>query len=90
MGTVTGTVNWWLKLAVAVPDELLTVQVPEEFVQAPLHPAKLLPESGVAVSTTEPTVRLLNVPVQVEGQLIPPGLLEIVPDPEPEVATVTE
>jgi hypothetical protein len=41
---------------VAVTDfaaSIVTVQVPDVFVQAPLHPEKLCPVEGVAVSVTD-------------------------------------
>ena len=47
---------------------------------APLKPEKLEAESAVAVKLTE--VPLLKLAVQVEGQLIPAGLLVTVPEPE--------
>ena len=46
---------------------------------APLKPAKLKPELGVAVSVTE--VPEGKVAEQVVGQLTPPGLLITVPVP---------
>ena len=62
---------------------IVTMQLPVP-VQAPLHPAKLVPPAGVAVSVT--MVPLLKFAVQVPGQLIPPGLLVTVPPP----VTVTD
>ena len=61
----------------------MQVAVPE---QAPLHPAKMVPAAGVAVSVT--TVPLLKFTVQVPGQFMPPGLLVTVPPPA--TATVNE
>jgi hypothetical protein len=55
---------------------------------APLKPEKSYPEAGVAVRVTlEP---LSKPAVQVEGQLIPAGLLVIVPDPETVTVTCPE
>lgn len=48
-------------------------------VQAPVKPEKLFPACGVAVNETE--LPLANAAVQVVGQLIPAGLLVIVPCP---------
>ena len=50
---------------------------------APLNPEKLYPVAAVAVRLM--LVPSLKLAVQVEGQLIPAGLLVTVPDP----ATVT-
>jgi hypothetical protein len=55
-------------------------------VQAPLHPANVEPESGVAVKFT--TVPLSNVAEQLEPQEIPAGELVIVPVPVPLFVTV--
>src|SRR2546425_11740468 len=55
-------------------------------VQAPLQPAKVDPEAGVAVRVT--IVPLLKFALQVAGQLIPAGLLVTVPLPVP--ARVTD
>jgi hypothetical protein len=46
-------------------------------VQAPPKPLKVYPDAGVAVRLT--LVPLLKLAVQVEGQLIPAGLLVTVP-----------
>jgi len=51
----------------------------------PLHPAKLLPEAGVALRVT-----VVKEPEQVEPQLMPDGLLMTVPLPVPVVVTVNE
>jgi hypothetical protein len=51
---------------------------------APLHPAKVVPAAGVAVSVT--SVPLLNEAEQVPPQLIPAGLLVTVPLPLPVLA----
>jgi hypothetical protein len=64
------------------PFETITWQVAP--LHAPVKPEKVDPEAGVAVRATE--VPSLKVAVQVEGQLIPAGLLVTVP--EPEIATV--
>jgi hypothetical protein len=47
--------------------------------QAPLHPAKVGPELGVAVRMTE--VPLLKFAVQTLGQVMPPGALVTEPEP---------
>ena len=49
----------------------------------PLHPAKLLPEAGVAVRVT-----VLKEAEQVVPQLIPDGLLVTIPLPVPALFTV--
>ena len=53
----------------------------------PLHPAKLNELVALAVRVT--WVPLAKLALQLEGQLIPPGLLVIVPVPLPEVVTVS-
>lgn len=58
----------------------LHVPVP---VQAPDQPVNVEPELGVAVSVTE--APLLKVALQVVGQLMPAGLLAMVPEPVPAV-----
>src|SRR5579871_3960032 len=67
-----------------------TVQVlwvPHELMPDPVHPPKPKPAAGVAVSVT------CGFPVklaeQVPGQLIPAGLLVIVPVPAPATFTVS-
>lgn len=47
--------------------------------QAPLKPEKVKPDEGIAVRVT--AVPLLKLAAQVEGQLIPAGLLVTVPWP---------
>src|SRR4029077_972860 len=47
--------------------------------QAPLHPAKVDPEPGVAVRMTE--VPLLKFAAQTLGQVMPPGALATEPEP---------
>ena len=56
-------------------------------VQAPLNPEKVAPDRGLGVKLT--LVPLLNVAVQVEGQLIPAGLLVTVPEPVTVTVKVT-
>ena len=53
--------------------------------QAPLHPAKVDPAAGAAVNVT--TVPLAKFALQVPGQLMPAGTLEIEPEPAPASAT---
>jgi hypothetical protein len=48
-----------------------------EPLQSPLNPEKVDPESGVAISVT--VVPLSKLALQVDGQLIPAGLLVTVP-----------
>jgi len=54
-------------------------------VQGPDHPAKDVPELGVAVSVTD--VPLGKLAAQVVPQLIPVGLLTTVPMPVPALTT---
>jgi len=56
-------------------------------VHRPDHPAKVVPELGVAVNAT--AAPLEKLAVQLPGQLIPPELLVTVPPPVPALATVT-
>jgi hypothetical protein len=56
-------------------------------VQAPDHPANVLPEAAVDVNTT--AAPLEKLAVQVPGQLIPAGLLVTVPPPVPALTTVS-
>jgi phage tail protein X len=77
-----------LELKVAVTDLaalMVTLQVPVPL-QAPPQPANVEPEPATSVSVT--TVPLLKSWLHVLGQVIPLGLLVIVPDPVP--AKVTE
>lgn len=53
--------------------------------QSPVKPEKANPEAGVAVRVT--VVPLSKLALQLDGQLIPAGLL--VTEPWPETATVT-
>src|SRR5690348_8646010 len=68
-------------------DTVQVVWVPHEFMPVPVHPAKLEPGAGIAVSVT------CGLPVklaeQVPGQLIPAGELVIVPVPAPSTLTVS-
>ncbi|GIX32855.1 MAG: hypothetical protein KatS3mg125_0811 [Lysobacterales bacterium] len=66
---------------------IVTEQEPVPEHPPPLHPAKVEPESGVAVNVTvEPWLKLAE---QVEPQLIPEGLLVTVPLPVPALFTVS-
>jgi hypothetical protein len=69
----------------AVVKDRLHVPVPE---QAPDQPANPLPALGVAVRVT--VVPLLKVAVQVDPQLMPAGLLVMVPVPVLETVNCTE
>jgi hypothetical protein len=62
-----------------------TEQVPAKE-QAPLHPAKVDPELGVAVRVNE--VPLLKFAVHALGQLMPAGTLVTVPVPVPATVTI--
>jgi hypothetical protein len=62
----------------------LQVPVP---LQAPDHPLNVEPVAGVAVRVT--AVPLLNPALQVVPQLMPVGLLVIVPAPKPALCTVS-
>jgi hypothetical protein len=55
--------------------------------QAPDHPANLEPDAAVSVSLTD--VPLLKLALHVVPQLIPEGLLLIVPIPEPALCTLS-
>ena len=81
--TVNGKVTTPNVAVTAVAAFIVTMQLPVPE-HAPLHPAKLVPDAGVAVSVT--IVPLLKFAVQVPGQLIPPGLLVTAPPP----VTVTD
>lgn len=78
-----------LKVAVHVLLEFM-VMVHVVFVpqleQSPLQPAKVEPESGVAVSWT--VVPELKFAEHVEPQFIPDGLLTTVPVPVPDLLTL--
>lgn len=84
----------WLRLLSAPPKAALTVwfvfsvttQVSTPLQPLPFHPAKLNPLVGVAMSVT--WVPMAKLAVQLDGQLIPLGLLVTVPVPAPEVVTV--
>lgn len=62
----------------------LHVDVP---VQGPDQPANVVPELGVAVNATD--VPLAKSALQVTGQLMPEGVLTIVPVPVPGLRTVS-
>jgi hypothetical protein len=77
-----------LAVNVAVTEESpvkVTLQVPVP-VQAPDHPANVEPAVGAAVSVT--MVPLVKFALHVAPQLIPAGLLVIVPAPVPALWTV--
>ena len=61
---------------------IVTEQVNAVPVQAPLQPAKLEPEVGVAVRVT--TAFCVKDALQVAPQSMPAGLLETVPVPNPD------
>ena len=69
---------------IAVGAPIITWQVPVPL-QAPDHPEKEEPESGVAVSVTDEPAR--KVAVQVLPQSIPWGTLVTVPVPPPSFTT---
>src|ERR1700743_191244 len=56
-------------------------------VHRPDHPAKVVPASGAGVNTT--AVPLGKLAVQLDGQLIPAGVLVTVPAPVPRLFTVS-
>ena len=60
---------------------IVTEQVSELPLQAPVKPAKADPATGLAVSFT--TVRLLNTKRQVAPQLMPAGAEVTLPPPVP-------
>ena len=59
-----------------------------EPLQSPLNPEKVDPESGVAVRVT--VAPLSKLALQVDGQLIPAGLLVTLPWPETLTVTWAE
>jgi hypothetical protein len=74
-----------VKLAVTFSAALIvTAQTPVPL-HAPLHPAKVEPSAGVAVSIT--WVPDWKLALQMEPQLIPDGVLVTVPEPVPVEAT---
>jgi hypothetical protein len=75
---VNVAVTLWLAIILMI-QELLPVQLP-------LQPTNFDPTPGDAINVTE--VPLLKFPVQVEGQLIPTGLLVTVPLPVPARVTL--
>ena len=64
----------------ALPPFMATVQLPDPW-HAPDQPTKILPVAAVARSVTD--APLLKLAVQVPGQLMPLGLLVMVPEPPP-------
>jgi hypothetical protein len=87
--TVSWTVGVVEALNVAVTEVLavrFALQVPVPL-HAPDHPANVEPEFGVAVSVT--VVPLAKLALHVWPQLIPEGLLVVVPDPVPLFCTVS-
>ena len=86
---VSANVVGAIRLNVAVTDftaSIVTSQVNAVPVQAPLQPAKLEPLMIEAVNFT--MVFWLNEALQIGSQLIPAGLLETLPDPDPALLTV--
>ena len=77
MPELDGATKW---AVTALPPFMATVQLPEPW-HAPDHPTKILPVAAVARSVTD--APLLKLAVQVPGQLMPLGLLVMVPDPPP-------
>jgi hypothetical protein len=76
------TLNVAVTLSAAL---IVTTQLPVP-VQAPLHPAKVLPLFGVSLNVTcDPLVKFA---VQMLGHVIPAGELDTVPVPVPASATV--
>src|SRR5207249_10883186 len=76
-----------LKVAVTVvPAETVTTHVPVPEQPPPLQPLKVEPAAGVAVSVT--AVPLVKLAEQVVPQVIPTGVLVIVPLAVPAVVTV--
>jgi hypothetical protein len=64
-----------------------TVQVDVPLHPAPFQPPKADPASGAALSTT--VLPFVKAPRQVGPQLMPAGALVTVPDPEPDLVTVS-
>ena len=85
----TASENIGVALKVAVTESLLLALIVTEHApvpeQAPPQPAKIDPAAGVAASFTD--VPAGKSEVQVCPQLIPSGVLETVPLPEPEIVT---
>jgi len=73
-------VTCWLALSVNVQVELVPLQLP-------VHPVK--DEFAAAVSVSVTGVPLAKLAMQVGEQLIPEGLLAIVPEPVPDSLTVS-
>ena len=76
-----------VKLAVTLCAWLMLVRQLPVPVQAPLQPLKMLPAAGVALSVT--LVPLASLALHVAPQLMPAGLLLIVPEPVPDLATLS-
>jgi|SRR5690242_1384315 hypothetical protein len=84
----SATVNWAAGTAVNVAETVWLLEstiLQDEPVHAPAKPAKLKPDAGAGVMVT--VVPGAKLAVQVDGQLIPDGLLVIVPVPD--TATVS-
>jgi hypothetical protein len=77
--TVADNVKTWTNVAVTDCGEFIVTVHPALPLQAPLQPLKAQPLAGVAVKVTG--VPLANPALQVDGQLMPVGLLATVPLP---------
>ena len=71
----------------AVAAVIVTVQVPVPSQGPALQPAKVEPVAGVAVKVT--AVPLAKLAEQVAPQLMPAGVLVTVPEPVPDLVTVS-
>lgn len=88
VGTVTETGTSGVKFAATdVFAVTVNVQVPVPTHEAPLQPVNVDPAAGVAVSVTVDP--LLNGAEQAAPQLIPAGLLAMVPEPVPATEVVS-
>lgn len=76
-----------LKIAETVVSAFMVTLHVDVPLHAPDQPAKTALAAGAAVRVT--AVPAVNVARQVEPQLMPEGLLEMVPEPVPEVCTVS-